>query len=169
MYRKFFVALIAVAMVAILAAPAFAEPPVPGSDSATGEVILEGLPEAAGQTVVAPAFAEPMDGPGLSAIYLYGWLNLARSYKWNLTGGKSHVVSQAYNASSSSVKMIVKNKLCRGGSCTLWTKHTCSSCTWSWAGWWKKGTRAYWTTRGIHIFKFGGIRKKYTTKWVAPL
>ena len=157
MYRKFFVALMALAMLAAVAAPAFAEPPVPGGDMGTGEAITEGLPPATRQ----------VDGSGIT-IYMYFWLNLARSQKWNLAG-KSNVVSQAYNASSHSLKVEVKNRLCKGGSCTAWTRTRCSNCAWVWAGWWRKGGRSNWTTRGIHTFWPFGRKRTYKTKLGAPL
>lgn len=160
MHRKFLVVFIAVAMLAAVAAPAFAEPPVPGGGSATGEAITEGLPEASGQ----------LDGPEASAISIYAWVNLARCAAWNLNGS-TDLCSQAYGASSKAVStMIVKNKLCIGSTCTLWTKVTAPSAVWAWAGWQAAGApRANWKTYGVHTFKYGAAKKTFKTKWGAPL
>ncbi len=159
MHRKFLVVLIAVAMLAAVAAPAFAEPPVPGGGSATGEAITEGLPEASGQ----------LNGPEASAISIYAWVNLARCEVWHL-GGSTAVCSQAYGASSKAVStMIVKNKLCIGSTCTTWAKATGSNLVWAWAGWCVSNARANWKTYGVQTFKYGTAKKTFKTKWGAPL
>lgn len=159
MYRKFFVAVMAVAMLAAVAGPALADPPIPGGDKATGEAITEGLP---------PATAH-MNGPeDRTTIHMYSWLNLGRSKLWNLRG-KSHVFSEAYNASSHGVNMIVKNRLCRGGSCTVWGKTSGSNLVWARAAWAWRGSRANWTTRGIHTFYPFGRKRTFRTLKGAPL
>lgn len=125
---------------------------MPGSDMATGEAITEGLPPASVQ----------VNGPQGVTIYMYYWLNLLRGKQWSLKGN-SHVVSQAYNASSDSLNMLVKNRLCQGGSCSAWTRTKCSNCVWVWAGWWREGGRTNWTTRGIHTFWPFGTKRTFRT------
>lgn len=161
MYRRLLVALMVVAMLAMVAAPAFAEPPSPNSDMATGEATTEGLPPATGQ----------IKGPDSEAtIYLYSWLNLMRGgSNWTLRG-KTHVISLAYDATSAPINlMIVKNRLCRPGRCTVWTTGRVRNRVWVRAGWSVRYGRSPWLTYGIHIFKHGRVKKRYRTRAGAPL
>jgi len=168
MYRKFVVAFMVVAMLAAVAAPAFAEPPEPGGDMGTGEPITEGLLEAMGE-MSQPAVTGELNGAGAQAIRYYGWLNLTRGYRWSLIGN-TYVISQAYNASSRAIyRMIVKNRLCKRRSCTVWTKNSGYGLVWIWAGWSRTGGFSIWTNYGRHTWINFGVKRTGKTSWRTPL